>query len=284
MTGLRTVDMEVFPSEGWALLSSGDERKIERFGEVVVDRPASQAIWPTSASPDIAVPDAVFHRAADGSGTWSTNRRRPPWKLAQSTVTLELRLTGFGNLGFFPEHTVHWGWLLDALAQAKSPSVLNLFAYTGGASIVCAKAGAAVTHVDAAKSVNSWAQQNAGMSAVVDGAIRYLTDDAMKLVRREIRRGNRYEGVILDPPTFGRGPKGELWKIERDLPRLVSACFEVLSDAPLFILATSHSPGITPAVLRGLFVGRGGEIQSGEMLLTGRGPAIPAGAYLRWTP
>jgi len=197
---------------------------------------------------------------------------------------LEIRLTGFGNVGLFPEHSSHFAWMRELIAARGSARVLNLFAYTGGASIACALGGAEVVHVDSAKAVNGWARLNAERSGVPDDAVRYLADDATKLAKREIRRENTYDGIVIDPPSFGRGPKGEVWKLERGLAPLIATCQELLTDSPLFLLLTAHSPGVTPAVLRAMIAPLGGDVESGEMLLQGGGPALPAGAYARWTP
>jgi 23S rRNA (cytosine1962-C5)-methyltransferase len=196
----------------------------------------------------------------------------------------EIRLTGFGNVGLFPEHAAHFEWMRELIAARGEAEVLNLFAYTGGATLACARAGAKVLHVDSAKAVSGWAKQNAKRSGVAADAVRYLADDATKLAKREIRRGNRYHGIVIDPPSFGRGPKGEVWKLERDLAPLIVLCQELLADSPLFLLLTAHSPGVTPAVLRAMLTPLGGSVDSGEMLLSGGGPALPAGAFARWTP
>jgi 23S rRNA (cytosine1962-C5)-methyltransferase len=172
----------------------------------------------------------------------------------------------------------------DKIDAGRSPRILNLFAYTGGASMACARAGAKVTHVDAAKSVNNWAIGNANLSAIPSEGIRYLADDAVKFVKRELRRNKQYDGILLDPPTFGRGTKGEVWKIERDLHVLLELCRSLLSSNPLFVLLTSHSPGVTPSVLSTMLSSFGSGIECGEMLLQGEGRPLPSGAYARWTP
>ena len=281
------MDLEINGFDGYGLLSSGEVRKLERFGEVVIDRPCPQAIWPVTESRgrwDAAA--AVFERAEGGLGDWRTSANKIPrgWIAACESLRFEIRLTGFGNVGLFPEHACHWPWLEGKIFGADKPSVLNLFAYTGGASMVAAKAGATVTHVDSAKSVNGWAMTNAELSSVPDDSIRYIADDALKFVKREARRGRRYHGVVMDPPTFGRGAKGEVWKIERDLAELVEITLSILAQDPLFFLVTSHSPGITPRVLRTMLSSLGGEVEQGEMLIRGKGPPLPAGSYARWAP
>jgi len=280
------MDLSVEAFEGHELVDSGGGRKLERFGGVLVDRPCPQAIWPARSDAPWGDAAAVFRRGEGGGGDWETRAALPEsWIAPWRDLKLEIRLTGFGNVGLFPEHASHWDWMSRLIGERGSAEVLNLFAYTGGASMSCALAGALVTHVDAARSVNGWAMVNSRLTAVPDGSIRYLADDAAKLVRREARRGRRYDGIVIDPPTFGRGPKGEVWKIERDLCALVEACRALLSDEPLFAVLTSHSPGVTPAALRAVLSPLGGAIADGEMLVSGAaGPALPCGAYARWTP
>lgn len=280
------MDLVVHKLDGYELLGSGGGRKLERFGSHVLDRPAPQAIW--SGDPAIAwdSADAAFARGEGGAGDWSIHRRDLPgaWQARIGALTFEIRLTGFGNVGLFPEHAAHFPWIAERLAGRPGARVLNLFAYTGAASIACAAAGAEVVHVDAARAVNGWAMVNGRLSGAAEDAIRFLAEDAAKLVKREARRGTRYDAIILDPPTFGRGTKGEVWKIERDLQGLLAACRDLLADPPLFVLLTAHSPGVTPAVLANLLQPLGGRIETGEMLLAGQGPALPAGAFARLEP
>jgi 23S rRNA (cytosine1962-C5)-methyltransferase len=281
----QVMDLIAPGAEGYELVDSGDGRKLERFGGVLLDRPSAQAIWTRDARAPWGEARAVFRRGAGGSGEWAVGRDQPEaWGARIGDLALEVRLTGFGNVGLFPEHASHFAWMRELVSQRAKPQVLNLFAYTGGASIACALSGAQVVHVDSAKAVNGWAKQNAERSGVEGDAVRYLADDAIKLVKREIRRGKRYDGVVIDPPSFGRGPKGEVWKLERGLAPLIASCQELLSESPLFLLLTAHSPGVTPAVLRAMLAPLGGEVESGEMLLEGGGPALPAGAFARWTP
>ena len=279
---------ETVSQDGYALLASGGGRKLERFGEFVLDRPAPQAIWPASEETRglWRKASAHFKRKEDGSGQWTTGPEAPPdsWTVRWRGLAFEIRLTGFGNVGLFPEHESHWDWMGRLIEGRSSAQVLNLFAYTGGASLACARAGGQVTHVDAAKSVNGWAIRNARLTGAPKDAIRFIAEEAGKFVRREQRRGRRYDGILIDPPTFGRGPKGEVWKLERELYQLVTDVRSVLSDDPLFVLATSHSPGVTPRVLEALLEAFDGTVTTGEMIL-GEAPAVlPAGCYARWTP
>jgi len=281
-------------SGGWELLACGDGRKLERFGSVLLDRPAAQAIWPAGSGAPWRSAHAAFQRGEGGTGDWQAGPTPAPgaWEVRWRDLAFELRLTGFGNVGLFPEHAGHWAWIEETVAaraaggRAAPVEALNLFAYTGGASLAAAGAGARVTHVDGARAVNTWAALNAERSGVPADRLRLIADDALKFVRREMRRGHRYQLVVLDPPTFGRGPKGEVWKIERDLHALLTACADVLATDALGLLLTAHSPGVTPAVLRGMLPPLGGDVAAGEMLLAGPPgtPALPAGAYARWTP
>jgi len=283
---MQPMNLNVKNSENYQLLDSGDGRKLEMFGQHILDRPCPQAIWPQNPTSPWGEASAAFSRGTGGSGDWETEKGiSDNWPITLEKLNLEMRLTGFGNVGLFPEHSCHWDWISDLLASRKAGArVLNLFAYTGGASIVCSKVNAKVTHVDAAKSVNAWAILNAQSSGVPKENIRFLADDASKFVKRELRRSNRYDAIILDPPTFGRGTKGEVWKVERDLNELIDACFDLLSNRPLFMLVTSHSPGITPTVLENLLRKKNGDIESGEMLISGDGPPLPAGCFAKILP
>ncbi len=279
------MDLKIQGFSGYELVDSGDGRKLERVGGVLMDRPAPQAIWPADKQAAWSKAQTVFERGQGGQGHWETKSKSVPeaWQGAWNDLTFEIRPTGFGNVGLFPEHTAHWAWMADQISMRKNPEVLNLFAYTGGASMACARAGAQVTHVDAAKSVNGWAILNAELSKIPQKAVRYLADDVLKFAKREIRRNKRYHGIIIDPPSFGRGTKGEVWKIERDLHLLLELCHSLLAPDPLFVLLTSHSPGITPSILGTMLSHFGSPNESGEMLLIGGGPPLPAGAYARWT-
>jgi 23S rRNA (cytosine1962-C5)-methyltransferase len=280
------MDLQIQQFAGYELIASGSGRKLERFGEVLVERPSPQAIWPRDDGKPWDRAQVSFVRNEGGTGDWKIHQKRlsQTWQAKWNDLTFEIRLTGFGNVGLFPEHTAHWTWMADRIRTCQSPKILNLFAYTGGASMSCAQAGAKVTHVDAAKSVNSWAIANSNLSAISKDGIRFLADDAVKFVKRELRRNNQYDGIILDPPTFGRGTKGEVWKIERDLHILLELCRSLLSSNPLFVLLTSHSPGVTPSVLGTMLGNFGDGIESGEMLLKGENRPLPSGAFARWTP
>ena len=280
------MDVKVTGGKGYALLDSGDGRKLERFGNYVLDRPSPGAIWRQAAGDAWDRTDAYFLRKENGGGSWEVRNAKLPesWEVDWHELQFEVRLTSFGNVGLFPEHSAHWRWMQDLLQSKRSPKVLNLFAYTGGASLAAARAGADVTHVDAARSVNSWAKQNMDRSEMA-GGVRFITEDALKFVRREQRRGRKYDGLIVDPPTFGRGAKGEVWKVERDFVVLMEECAKIMSDRPLLGLFTSHSPGITPVVLQGLLRPLSDRIEAGEMLLEAgeSGVHLPAGCYARFS-
>jgi len=280
------MDLYIDNLVGYELLGSGDGRKLERIGDVIIDRPSPQAIWKKDESAPWDSAQAVFKRKEGGTGDWIYPKDKPldAWLIELGDLKFEIRLTGFGNIGVFPEHFAHFDWMSELISKRENPKILNLFAYTGGASMACARAGATVTHVDAAKSVNGWAISNAKQSGIPKEGLRFLADDALKFVNREDRRGNSYDGIILDPPTFGRGTKGEVWKIERDLFKLLDASERLLSENPQFVLLTCHSPGITPSVLSSMLESLGKNTTSGEMLLRGSGPPLPAGAFARWTP
>jgi 23S rRNA (cytosine1962-C5)-methyltransferase len=280
------MDLYVKSHRGYELLDSGDGRKLERFGNIVLNRPSPQAIWPRVDSRLWSGAHFSFFRTSTGKGEWKTEQKtvqnRESWVADMGGLKFEFRLTGFGNIGFFAEHTCHWNKIKKVLGSVSfKPEILNLFAYTGAISLVCAKAGANVTHVDSAKAVNGWAMRNADLNRPLRGTIRYLAEDAFKFVKKETKRGKKYDAVILDPPTFGRGTKGEVWKIEADFYPLIEQCRALLSDRALFMLVTSHSPGITPTVVKNLISVEKGILSAGEMIIRGSGncSALPLGVY-----
>ncbi len=281
-------------TDDYELLDSGAGRKLERFGEVVLARPAAQAVWRP------ARPEAEWRRATASfdreNGLQWRNRDALPdqWIIRVAGIAFRLSGTDFGHLGIFPEQRDQWRWIAAqtrALAKrlGRRPAVLNLFAYSGGSTLAAAHAGAEVCHLDASKGMVAWARENAALNRLEAAPIRWIVDDAHKFLKREARRGRRYDGVILDPPSFGRGSQGELYKIERDLPETLDLCRAALAEPPGFLLLSAHTPGLSPTVLRNLaddtLRGRGGASSAGEMLLTGaRGVApLPNGAWARWT-
>ncbi len=286
----------VMRTQGWAdyaLLDSGGGRKLERYGRFTVVRPEPQCLWAPRLPPEVwDRADAVFDPAGDeDEGRWRF-RAAPvdTWPLAWGEVKFKGRFTAFRHLAFFPEQAANWAWLRDAVRGAGQPRVLNLFGYTGVASLVMAEAGAAVTHVDASKKAVGWARENAELSGLADRPIRWITEDARKYVQREARRGSRYEGIILDPPKYGRGPGGEVWRLFDDLPELAGLCAELLSENAAFLVLNAYAERISGAALSGLLAeklaNRGGRIEWGELSLVQDGGQRQVGMsfYARWSP
>ena len=287
------------PADTWKdyeLLDATDGNRLERWGETLLVRPDPQVVWKTpQQSPLWAKADAVYHRSNQGGGEWEYRRRLPEkWKITcgegEDKLTLIVSPTGFKHTGVFPEQAVNWDWFSGLIHEAGRPvKVLNLFAYTGGATVSAAAAGAAVTHVDASKGLVGWAKEKAGGRGLADAPIRWLVDDCMKFVEREIRRGNKYDGIIMDPPSYGRGPKGEIWKIEDNIWDFVGLTAQLLSDDALFFLINSYTTGLQPAVLSYMMNSTltkkfGGHVEAGEIGLpvTESGLVLPCGASGRW--
>ena len=281
---------------GWAdyaLLDSGGGRKLERYGPYRVVRPEPQAMWtPRLASAVWESADAVFDPSDDeDAGHWRF-RGKPSeaWPLSWGDARFHGRFTAFRHLAFFPEQAANWAWLEAAVRTAQQPRVLNLFGYTGVASLVMAAGGAAVTHVDASKKAIGWARENAELSGLSDRPIRWITEDARKYVQREARRGSRYDGIILDPPKYGRGPGGEVWRLFEDLPELTRLCGELLSEDARFVVLNAYAERISGAALAGLLAealdGRGGRIEWGELALAedAGDRTIGMSFYARWSP
>jgi 23S rRNA (cytosine1962-C5)-methyltransferase len=274
--------------EKYSLVDSGDQQKLERFGDVVLVRPCSQALWrPTLSKGEWAAADAHFSR--DGGNAWAFKKKLPgSWISEVEGVRFKIAPTDFGHIGVFPEHSLLWEPMREAIRKAEEPPhVLNLFAYSGGATLAAAQAGAKVCHLDASKGMVAWARENAQLNGLSQAPIRWIVDDVFKFLKREIKRRVRYDGIILDPPSFGRGSKGEVFKIERDIHELLELCRELLSEKPLFLLFTTHTPGMTPVVMGHLIAekmkGTKGRIETGEMLLSSAtGVDIPCGSFARW--
>ena len=277
--------------QDYELIDATNHNRLERWGKTLLIRPDPQIIWknePVSPLWDRA--DAIYHRSARGGGSWEQRRSLPArWRIAWQDLTLIVSPTGFKHTGVFPEQAVNWAWYRQKIAAAGRPvKVLNLFGYTGGATLACLAAGASVTHVDASKGMVAWARENAAASGLADRPCRWIVDDCAKFVAREIRRGSRYDGVIMDPPSYGRGPGGEVWKLENELYGLVSACTRVMSENPLFMLINSYTTGLQPAVLSNMLLMTvqkrfGGHVEAGEVVLPVRaGGVLPCGASGRW--
>lgn len=277
--------------EEYQLLDAGDGEKLERWKNVILRRPDPQAIWPKQAPELWKQANAHYHRAEGGGGQWEFFRVLPErWTLSYRDLTFYVRPTGFKHTGLFPEQAVNWDWMRSQIARAGRPvKVLNLFGYTGGATIACAAQGAQVTHVDAAKGMVSWAGDNRRLSRIAESRVRWIVDDALKFVGRERRRGNLYQGIVMDPPSYGRGPGGEVWKLEDTLYELVSSCAEVLSPDAIFMLVNSYTTGLQATVLlnilRMALKGRGGHVEAGEVGLPmgEEGYVLPCGACGRWS-
>ncbi len=282
-------------AEHWAdyrlIETSGGER-LERWGDVVLIRPDPQVIWQTpKTSPLWKTADGHYHRSKSGGGSWSYQKQPPEsWIIRYGDLRFRVRPTGFKHTGLFPEQAVNWDWMTEKIRNAERPiRVLNLFAYTGGATLACAAAGAEVCHVDAAKGMVQWARENAAASNLSDRPIRWIVDDCEKFIRREARRGKTYDAIIMDPPSYGRGPGGEIWKLEQNLYPLVEVCMAVLSEQPLFFLLNSYTTGLSPSVmgylLHQLLVPKfGGSLMADEIGLpvSLANYALPCGATAIW--
>lgn len=281
-------------SNQYQLIDSGLGNKLEAFGPYLLSRPAAQAAWrPESNAKTWDNAHAVFDR--EGGKKWTLLKSIPEeWTVEISNIFFKLKLTDFGHLGVFPEQKPFWTWIQNLIAEEipkrkTAPSVLNLFAYSGGSTLAAAKAGAEACHLDASKGMVAWARENAALNGLSEAPIRWIVDDVQKFLQREIRRGKKYDAIILDPPTFGRGAKGEIFKIEEDLITILEWCRKLLSDKPLFILFSCHTPGYSPTVLHHLLSqtvkGLGGTVDSGEMSLEGIGETfpLPSGSFARWT-
>lgn len=275
----------------YEVLDTSSGEKLERWGDYILVRPDPQVIWNTRRTAlEWKRKNGHYHRSSKGGGQWEFFDLPEQWEITYGELTFHLKPFSFKHTGLFPEQAVNWDWAGERIRSAGRPvRVLNLFAYTGGATVACAKAGAAVTHVDASKGMVSWAKENAAASGLADAPIRCLVDDCVKFVEREIRRGNKYDGIIMDPPSYGRGPKGEIWKIEEKVYPLIQLCTSLMSEDPLFFLINSYTTGLQPAVLSYMMnlelTGRyGGVVESDEIGLPVRGGrlVLPCGASGRW--
>ncbi len=279
--------------------TSGGE-KLERWGNYILLRPDPQVIWDTPKEvPEWNKLNGHYHRSSKGGGEWEFRNLPEEWQIGYRDLKFNLKPFSFKHTGLFPEQAVNWDWFSKIITDAKATGkyskerplkVLNLFAYTGGATVSAAKAGAHVTHVDASKGMVGWAKENAVVSGLENAPIRWLVDDCVKFVEREIRRGNKYDGIIMDPPSYGRGPKGEIWKIEESIYPFVELCTNILADDALFFLINSYTTGLQPAVLsymlNTLITKKfGGHVEADEIGLpvSSNGLVLPCGASGRWT-
>ncbi len=275
----------------YELIDMGDGEKLERWGKYILRRPDPQIIWPLNETPQWRKLDAHYHRSKSGGGKWDYLSKLPEkWTISYGDLSFYIQPTGFKHTGLFPEQAVNWNWMMNKIKTSNRPiSALNLFAYTGGATAACAYAGAEVCHVDAAKGMVSRAKENLIISGLEDKKVRLIVDDVFKFIEREKRRGHSYDAIIMDPPSYGRGAGGEVWKIEDALYKLVKSCADILSSNPLFFLINSYTTGFSPTVLRNILsltVGRRhkGQISSGEvgLMASASGLILPCGSFGRW--
>lgn len=276
----------------YEIIDTGDGEKLERWGDIVLRRPDPQIIWPlVKEHKEWDQNAAHYHRSSSGGGQWESKQKLPErWTISYEKLSFYIKPTSFKHTGLFPEQAINWKWIIDKIQTAGRPiKVLNLFAYTGGATVASAYAGAEVCHVDAAKGMVQWAKENVQLSGLEHQTVRFITDDVFKFVQREQRRGNKYDAIIMDPPSYGRGPAGEMWKLEKDLYPFISSCMDIISDQPLFFLINSYTTGISPTVLNNMLsltLGKkfGGRISSGEIGLpiTRSKLILPAGILGRW--
>ena len=280
------------PSKDYELLDSGDGEKLERYGQFVLARPAPQALWkkhwPRSAC---AGAHGTFSAHQKGKAGWKLTSRVPEkWSVEIEGLNFWVKPSPFKHTGVFPEQSPNWKWLMDIIKNAgHKPAVLNLFGYTGGATLAALVSGATVVHVDSSKAAIEWAKDNVALTGLGEKPARWILDDALAFVRREVRRGNRYDGIILDPPSFGRGVRGEVWKIEKDLPTLLDLCFELLPGSPLLFLLNGYASGYSAIAYKNnllpLATRHGGEIYFGELAIKefgDDGRLLPAGIFARW--
>lgn len=275
----------------YEVIDTSKGEKLERWGKYILLRPDPQVLWDTpKKNPAWKHLNAHYHRSKKGGGEWEFFDLPEQWAIHYRDLTFHLKPFSFKHTGLFPEQAANWDWFSDLIKNANRPvKVLNLFAYTGGATCAAAKAGASVTHVDASKGMVTWAKENAQASGLADAPIRWIVDDCVKFVEREIRRGNHYDAIIMDPPSYGRGPKGEIWKIEEKIHPFIALCEKLLSDDPLFFLVNSYTTGLAPAVLTYLIstevvTKHGGTVTSDEIGLpvSSNGLILPCGAAGRW--
>lgn len=275
----------------YEVLDTSSGEKLERWGDYLLVRPDPQVIWNTPfQNPGWKKKNGHYHRSAKGGGEWEFFNLPEQWSINYNSLKFNLKPFSFKHTGLFPEQAVNWDWFGNKIRSANRPvKVLNLFAYTGGATLAAAAAGATVTHVDASKGMVAWAKENAASSGLAEAPIRWLVDDCVKFVEREIRRGSKYDGIIMDPPSYGRGPSGEIWKIEETIYTLVTLCEQLLSDKPLFFLINSYTTGLAPAVLTymlGMAVEKkhGGRVEADEigLLVKESNLVLPCGASGRW--
>lgn len=278
--------------DDYELIDADAGERLERWKNIILIRPDPQIIWSGSRkNPLWKNAHAVYHRSASGGGYWEALKRVPDvWSVKYESLTFNLKPMGFKHTGLFPEQAVNWSLARELIEKEdRQLSVLNLFAYTGAATLACLKAGAKVTHVDASKGMVQWAKENAAVSGLKDAPVRWLVDDCLKFVKREIRRGNTYDAIIMDPPSYGRGPNGEVWKLEQQLAELLEETGKLLSDNAVFFFLNSYTGGLSPSILnymvsRYVVKGKGGKVTTDEigLYITDKGISLPAGNTTVW--
>ncbi len=274
----------------YEILDMANGEKLEKWGNIYLIRPDPQIIWKDKSKPELwKKANAHYHRSKSGGGEWEYIKRVPDsWQIKYKDLTFNLKPMGFKHTGLFPEQAVNWDFMINKIKNAgREIKVLNLFAYTGGATVACSYAGASVCHVDSSKGMTAWAKENIQASGLVDRPVRFIIDDVIKFVQREIRRGNKYDAIVMDPPSYGRGANGEVWNIEESLYKLVELCTEVLSDKPLFFLINSYTTGLSPTILSNILsltIKAKGKISCGEIGLPMKESKLilPCGIYGRW--
>ena len=276
--------------EDYKIIDMADGQKLERWGNITLSRPDPQIIWKDKLFPkEWEKAYAIYKRSKKGGGNWEYKKSLPKnWQIKYKDLTFNIKPMGFKHTGLFPEQAVNWDWMREKIKSSKREiKVLNLFAYTGGATCACLAEEASVCHVDSSKGMVSWAKENVQSSGLTDKKVRYIVDDVFKFVSREIRRKNTYDAIIMDPPSYGRGTNGEIWKFEDNIYELVKLCTKVLSNKPLFFLINSYTTGISSTVLAdilNLTISNSGNIQSGEIGLPMENSklVLPCGIYARW--
>ncbi len=276
--------------DNYKILDMAHGEKVEDWDGVILRRPDPQIIWNNESKPEVwKKVDAIYHRSKEGGGYWEQIKKTPSsWQIKYKDLTFNLKLMGFKHTGLFPEQASNWDFMIDKIKKSnRKISVLNLFAYTGGATVACAYAGADVVHVDSSRGMVDWAKENIKSSNLEDKYVRFIVDDCIKFVEREIRRGHKYDAIIMDPPSFGRGANKEVWRFEDNLYDLVELCTKVLSDDPLFFLINSYTTGISSEVLKNILsltIDKKGIITSGEIGLPMENSdlVLPCGIYGRW--
>ena len=274
----------------YEILDMANGEKLERWGNVYLIRPDPQIIWKNKSFPNKwKDANAKYNRSSTGGGSWQYNKKVPEnWQIKYKDLTFNIKPMGFKHTGLFPEQAVNWDWMISKIKNAKREiKVLNLFAYTGGATVACSYAGASVCHVDSSKGMTTWAKENIASSGLSNRPVRFIVDDVVKFVNREIRRENKYDAIIMDPPSYGRGTNGEIWKFEENIEELVELCSKVLTDEPLFFLINSYTTGISSMVLENILrlnIKKKGKISHGELGLpmTNSKLILPCGIYGRW--